>query len=159
MKLSPAEAVVDGVSRLLQAQREGPDLVVEDVELGVEDQRRRKAAEIRGEDRRSVREQGLLRTRQVVVSVPPQAGGGEPASLAEPAKGLRLRAGEVDPRRDEDLPHEHVLGVADPYLGRNLSVASDWTPLKHYENHFEGYAKPRLDRRDPWQFKNFLVQE
>jgi homospermidine synthase len=39
----------------------------------------------------------------------------------------------------DDLPHEFVLGVADPYLGKNLSVPSDWTPLKHYENHFEGY--------------------
>ena len=59
----------------------------------------------------------------------------------------------------EDLPHEFVLGVADPYLGRNLSVRSDWTPLKHYQNHFEGYAKADLDWKDPWQFKNFLIQD
>ena len=59
----------------------------------------------------------------------------------------------------EDLPHEFVLKVADPYLGKNLSVRSDWTPLKYYENHFQGYARPDLDRKDPWQFKNFLIQD
>ena len=59
----------------------------------------------------------------------------------------------------EDLPHEFVLKVADPYLGKNLSVPSDWTPLKHYENHFQGFNRPAIDRKDPWQFKNFLVQD
>jgi len=59
----------------------------------------------------------------------------------------------------EDLPHEFVLKVADPYLGRNLSVRSDWTPLKHYENHFQGFNRPDMDRKDPWQFKNFLIQD
>jgi homospermidine synthase len=49
----------------------------------------------------------------------------------------------------EDLPHEFVLKIADPYLGKNLSLRSDWTPLKHYENHFQGYARPDLDRKDP----------
>lgn len=59
----------------------------------------------------------------------------------------------------EALPHEFVLGIADPYLGRNLSVRSDWTPLKHYENHFAGYAPADIDRKDPWQFKNFLIRD
>lgn len=59
----------------------------------------------------------------------------------------------------ERLPHDFVLKIADPYLGRNLSVPSDWTPLKHYANTFEGYNKPALDRKDPWQFKNFLIQD
>ncbi len=59
----------------------------------------------------------------------------------------------------EDLPHEFVLKIADPYLGKNLSVRSDWPPLKHYENHFQGYARPDMDRKDPWQFKNFLIQD
>ena len=59
----------------------------------------------------------------------------------------------------EDLPHEFVLKVADPYLGKSLSVRSDWTPLKHYENHFQGYNRPDMDRKDPWQFKNFLIQD
>ena len=59
----------------------------------------------------------------------------------------------------EDLPHEFVLKIADPYLGKNLSVRSDWTPLKHYENHFQGFNRPDMDRKDPWQFKNFLIQD
>ena len=59
----------------------------------------------------------------------------------------------------DDLPHDYVLGVANPYLGKSLSIPSDWTPLKHYQNHFEGFNRPDLDVEDPWQFKNFLVAE
>ncbi len=29
----------------------------------------------------------------------------------------------------DDLPHEHVLAVAKPYLGKWISHAYDWTPL------------------------------
>ena len=59
----------------------------------------------------------------------------------------------------DDLPHDYILKIADPWLGRNRSVAADWTPLKHYRNAFEGYNRPDLDRRDPWQFKNFLITD
>jgi homospermidine synthase len=59
----------------------------------------------------------------------------------------------------DDLPHEFVLGLARPYLGRNLSVPSDWTPLKGRARAFEGYDRPDLDLADPWQFKNFLVTD
>jgi homospermidine synthase len=59
----------------------------------------------------------------------------------------------------DDLPHEFVLKVAKPYLGRWISKASDWTPLKNYRNVFHGFNKPDLDVRDPWQFKNFLVTD
>lgn len=59
----------------------------------------------------------------------------------------------------DHLPHEYILGISRPYLGKNLSVQSDWTPLKAQYNAFEGYSKPDLDRRDPWQFKNFLVTD
>lgn len=59
----------------------------------------------------------------------------------------------------DDLPHEFVLGLAKPYLGNFLSTPSDWTPLKNYRNPFPGYNKPDFDRKDPWQFKNFLVKE
>jgi homospermidine synthase len=68
-----------------------------------------------------------------------------------------------NPRRGlcvpDDLPHEYVLGVSKPYLGKFISVASDWNPLKHYSNAFSGYNKPQIDLSDPWQFKNFLVTE
>ncbi len=57
----------------------------------------------------------------------------------------------------DELPHEYVLKIAKPYLGRWISKASDWTPLKERDTTFDGYNKPDLDRKDPWQFKNFLV--
>ena len=59
----------------------------------------------------------------------------------------------------DDLPHEYVLDIAKPYLGRFISTPSDWTPLKHYSNVFKGYNKPSLDLDDPWQFKNFLITD
>jgi homospermidine synthase len=68
-----------------------------------------------------------------------------------------------NPRRGlsvpDDLPHDYVLNISKPYLGKFVSVASDWTPLKHYVNPFSGYNKPQLDLSDPWQFKNFLITE
>jgi homospermidine synthase len=62
-------------------------------------------------------------------------------------------------RSPDDLPHDFVLKVSKPYLGKFVSAPSDWTPLKHYENHFKGYNKPNIDRKDVWQFKNFLVTD
>jgi homospermidine synthase len=59
----------------------------------------------------------------------------------------------------DDLPHEYVLGVSKPYLGKFLSLPKDWTPLKHYSNFFPGYNRPQLDTSDPWQFTNFLITE
>jgi len=59
----------------------------------------------------------------------------------------------------DDLPHDYVLDVAMPYLGKFISTPSDWTPLKTYKNAFAGFNKPDLDKRDPWQFKNFLVTD
>ncbi len=59
----------------------------------------------------------------------------------------------------DDLPHDAILSVAKPYLGKFISRASDWTPLRHYRNAFDGYNAPDLDFDDPWQFRNFLVQD
>jgi homospermidine synthase len=59
----------------------------------------------------------------------------------------------------DDLPHEFVLKVAKPYLGKWISKASPWTPLEHYTNAFEGFNNPQVDVSDPWQFKNFLVTD
>ena len=68
-----------------------------------------------------------------------------------------------NPRRGlcvpDDLPHDYVMDISKPYLGKFVSVASDWTPLKHYVNTFSGYNRPQLDVADPWQFKNFLITE
>jgi homospermidine synthase len=70
--------------------------------------------------------------------------------LANPRLGLRV---------PDDLPHEFVLEISKPYLGRFISTPSDWTPLKHYTNFFRGFNRPQLDATDPWQFKNFLITE
>ncbi len=59
----------------------------------------------------------------------------------------------------DDLPHEYILEASKPYLGNWISVRSDWTPLRDYKNAFSGYNRPDFDRKDPWQFKNFLVKE
>jgi homospermidine synthase len=68
-----------------------------------------------------------------------------------------------NPRRGvsvpDDLPHDFVLDISKPYLGTFVSVASDWTPLKHYRNAFDTFNRPQIDPADPWQFKNFLISE
>jgi homospermidine synthase len=70
--------------------------------------------------------------------------------IENPNQGLRL---------PDDLPHDYVLDIAKPYLGRFLSLRSDWTPLKYYSNTFHGYNRPSIDPSDPWQFKNFLLTD
>ena len=98
-----------------------------------------------GESRRLVPHQNAT-TMQVAISV-------VAASLwmiANPDRGVCV---------PDDLPHEFVLKIARPYLGRWISKAADWTPLQHYRNAFTGYNRPDLDRHDPWQFKNFLVKD
>jgi homospermidine synthase len=59
----------------------------------------------------------------------------------------------------DDLPHDYVLGISKPYLGKFISTPKDWTPLKHYSNFFTGFNRPQLDQNDPWQFKNFLITD
>jgi homospermidine synthase len=56
----------------------------------------------------------------------------------------------------DDLPHEFVLDIAKPYLGTFWSAASDWTPLKNRAVYFKENPSSALDRKDIWQFKNFL---
>ncbi len=58
----------------------------------------------------------------------------------------------------DDLPHDYILDIANPYLGETLSIPVDWTPLQDTVNYFAGYNRPDLDRDDPWQFKNFFVE-
>jgi len=70
--------------------------------------------------------------------------------MENPEKGLCV---------PDDLPHDYVLKIARPWLGKLASVPSDWTPLKHYTNAFKGHNNPIIDRKDPWQFKNFLLTD
>jgi homospermidine synthase len=54
----------------------------------------------------------------------------------------------------DDIPHEHVLKYAKPYLGNFISQNYDWTPLKHKKILFKKADKPAGN--DPWQFESFL---
>lgn len=51
------------------------------------------------------------------------------------------------------IDFERVLEIASPYLGRQVGVYSDWTPLMGRNHPFP----EELDASDPWQFKNFRV--
>ncbi|MGA2033351.1 MAG: saccharopine dehydrogenase C-terminal domain-containing protein [Thermoguttaceae bacterium] len=55
----------------------------------------------------------------------------------------------------DELPHDYILPIANPFLGKCLSLPSDWTPLGH-KPHFRESQSDR-DLSDPWQFKNFLI--
>jgi homospermidine synthase len=97
------------------------------------------------ESRRLVPHQNAT-TMQVAISVVAAA----MWMMENPAKGVLV---------PDDLPHEFILKVARPYLGKFISKPADWTPLKTYKNPFEGFNKPNLDLDDPWQFKNFLIAD
>lgn len=85
-------------------------------------------------------------TMQVAISVV----GASMWMMQNPAAGICV---------PDDLPHDYILKIAKPYLGKFISKASDWTPLKNRVNMFQGYNQPDLDHSDPWQFKNFLVTD
>jgi len=70
--------------------------------------------------------------------------------LDHPEEGVRV---------PDELPHEVILSISKPYLGRWISKASDWTPLKGRDWTFGAYNEPDLDVKDPWQFRNFLVPD
>ncbi len=67
-----------------------------------------------------------------------------------------------NPRRGicfpEELPHTEILRYARPYLGRVLSEASDWTPLRRHRVYFDENPQAQPDQSDPWQFTNFLFR-
>jgi homospermidine synthase len=59
----------------------------------------------------------------------------------------------------EELPHEYVLNIARPYLGKFVSEPSDWTPFKNYQIFFKENPTLYLDRKNPWCFNNFLFKD
>jgi len=69
--------------------------------------------------------------------------------IENPKMGVRL---------PDDLPHEFVLNVAKPYLGRFVSEPADWTPFKNYQIFFKENPNSYLDRKNPWIFQNFLFK-
>jgi homospermidine synthase len=53
----------------------------------------------------------------------------------------------------DELDHHVVMEAALPYLGTMLAEYTDWTPIAHRGDLFP----EKLDKKDPWQFNNFLV--
>ncbi len=68
--------------------------------------------------------------------------------IENPRKGLCL---------PDDLPHDYVLEVSKPYLGKFVSQAYDWTPLKNRKVYFKENSANLPDKSDPWQFRNFRL--
>jgi len=69
--------------------------------------------------------------------------------IENPNKGLCI---------PDDLPHDYVLKIAKPYLGKFVSEPSDWTPLKNYKLFFKENPERNLVKEDVWQFKNFVFK-
>jgi homospermidine synthase len=53
----------------------------------------------------------------------------------------------------DELPHEELMPMIRPYLGRVAGMYGDWTPLAGRGFPFD----EDLDPEDPWQFKNFRM--
>ena len=70
--------------------------------------------------------------------------------MENPAEGIRV---------PDQLPHDYILKIAMPYMGKWISKSKDWTPLQNRVNPFKGFNQPDLDHKDPWQFKNFLLTD
>jgi homospermidine synthase len=58
----------------------------------------------------------------------------------------------------EDLPHDYILSIAKPYLGKFVSEPSDWTPLVNYQVFFKENPHAQPNKTDLWQFNNFLFK-
>lgn len=66
--------------------------------------------------------------------------------IENPREGFKL---------PDDLPHEYVLKIAKPYLGKFVSQPYDWTPLKNRKAYFKENPASKPDESEPWQYKNF----
>ena len=64
-----------------------------------------------------------------------------------------------NPRRGvveaDELDHERVLSIMEPYLGRLTGAYTDWTPL---QGRGDGLFPEDIDPDDPWQFRNVIVR-
>lgn len=70
--------------------------------------------------------------------------GGVVWAMENPNRGI------LDP---DDVDFQRVLELASPYLGKQVGVYSDWSPLQSRGHPFA----EDIDASDPWQFKNFRV--
>ena len=69
--------------------------------------------------------------------------------IEHPKKGVLL---------PDDLPHEYILKIAKPYLGKLVSIPSDWTPLSNYQVFFKENKDDTLDTKNVWCFQNFVFK-
>ena len=64
-----------------------------------------------------------------------------------------------NPRRGvldaDELDHDRILSIQDPYLGGLVGAYTDWTPL---DNRRQRFFPEDIDLADPWQFKNIIVR-
>jgi len=65
--------------------------------------------------------------------------------IENPNKGINI---------PDDLPHDFILKFAKPYLGKFISTASDWTPVKNRTVYFKENPAS-VPKKDLWQFENF----
>src|SRR3989338_5182379 len=59
----------------------------------------------------------------------------------------------------DDLPHDYILNIAKPYLGKFVSKPSDWTPATNYQVFFKENPNAYLDTKNLWCFQNFLFRD
>jgi homospermidine synthase len=69
--------------------------------------------------------------------------------IGHPRKGILV---------PDELPHQEILDVAGPYLGKCPSVQSNWTPLESRSRLFSKWGAPAVDETDLWQFASFVVE-
>jgi homospermidine synthase len=55
----------------------------------------------------------------------------------------------------DELDHDRILAIQEPYLGRLVGAYTDWTPL---DNRDGDLFPEDIDRDDPWQFRNVIVR-
>jgi len=55
----------------------------------------------------------------------------------------------------DDLAHEDVLKVVNPYLKPCVSMQTGWNPVK---NRFEPFAQWTAPAQEPWQYDSFLAK-
>jgi len=59
----------------------------------------------------------------------------------------------------DDVDHEYILEVAEPFIIPLVSKSVDWTPLKHLNTKFTKFDMPKPNEKDVWQFVTFLVDK
>jgi homospermidine synthase len=55
----------------------------------------------------------------------------------------------------DELDHDRILSLQDPYIGKLVGAYTDRTPL---DNRDQGLFPEDIGLDDPWQFKNVIVR-